>query len=269
MDKEEQVRALFGGAGSHGQQEEDWKSKFEEAQRQLNSARVEEGRVRKLNEEKKALEKRIAELEKGRQAADLVAGLSEDERGDVPDEYVGVAARVASDASERVSARVTEELERLRKEREEEREEAQKRLSRQFLSQVEAKFPKFLADIGAGGDKKRAWDAFMENNSESVLKAFNSCNLEGLVYHVNRFYRDELGVRPPEGEGAGASAPDPITSQGGNLNVNADDPNKKWTKDEYDALEKKALSLRASGNFKEYRRIVQELDNILAEGRLA
>lgn len=269
MDKEEQVRALFGGAGTQGRQEEDWKSKFEEAQRQLNSARVEEGRVRKLNEEKKALEKRIAELEKGRQAAEIVAGMSEEERGDVPEEYVGVAAKAALNASEKVAARVTDELERLRKEREEEREEAQKRMSRQFLAQVEAKFPKFLADIGAGGDKKRAWDAFMENNSESVLKAFNSCNLDGLVYHVNRFYRDELGVRPPEGEGAGSPAPDPITSHGGNLNLNPEDPGKKWTKDEYEALEKKALSLRASGNFKEYRRIVQELDNILSENRLA
>ena len=269
MNKEEQVQALLGGAGAQGQQDEDWKSKYEEMKRQFDSARVEEGRVRKLNEEKKALEKRIAELEKGRQAADLVAGLTEEERGDVPDDYVDVAAKVASEASGKVAARMEGELERLHREREEERVEAQKRMSRQFLAQVEAKYPKFLADIGEGGDKKRAWDTFMENNSESVLKAFNSCNLDGLVYHVNRFYREELGVRPPEGDGVAATAPDPITSQGGNLNVNSEDPNKKWTKEEYDALEKKALNLRASGNFKEYRRIVQELDNILAEGRLA
>lgn len=268
MDNGEQISALLGGKKPQMTQEEDWKSKYEEAQRQLNSAKVEEGRVRKLNEEKKALEKRLAELERGSQAREIAAAVSDEDRGDIPEEYVGLAAKVAAEATARVSKSMSGEIERIRKEREDEQQAMQKRVSEQFLTQVDARYPKFLKDIGVGGDKEEAWKSFMENNSESVSKAYNSCNLKGMIYHLDRFYR-EIGVRPPEGGRVGASAPDPVMTTGSGLGLNSDDPNKKWTKEEYDALEKKAYALRASGDFKGYTKMVQEMDNILAEGRLA
>ena len=39
------------GGGDAGGDATDWKAKYEEAQRELNSARVEQGRVKKLDEE--------------------------------------------------------------------------------------------------------------------------------------------------------------------------------------------------------------------------
>lgn len=268
MNEKEQEQALLGGTSGGATATEDWKSRYEESQRMLASARVEEGRVRKLDAENKALAKRIAELESGQRAKEIAGSLSESERGDIPDEYVGAAAKMADTAASRAVAGLNEELERLRREREEERAAEINRRKNDFLRQIDAKYPKLFSEIGAGGVKERAWREFMDNNKESVERAYNSCNLNGFAYHVDRFYRENLGVRPPEGKPADASVPDPVKSHGGGLDLSTDDPTRKYTREEFAALEKRANDMRANGRFKEYRNIVQELDTILSEGRL-
>jgi len=271
MNEMEQEKALLGTSDAPAVQAgEDWKSKYEEAQRQLASARVEEGRVRKLDADNKALARKLAELERGTRVAAIAGDVSAEERGDVPEEYVGLAARVADTAATRVAAGIGEEIERLRRERDEERAAEAGRRRNEFLRRVNEKYPKLFEEIGPGGSKERAWKAFMDNNKESVDRAYGSCSLDGISYHLDRFYREDLGVPPPTAGMGGAPAPDPVQTSGGSIPaVHADDANRKYTAEEFAALEKRATNLRACGKFKEYRELCLEMDNILSEGRLA
>lgn len=270
MNNNEQVNALLGAGKSVPASEgaEDWKSKYEETQRMLNSAKVEQGRVAKLDAEKKALEKELAQL-KSNQAAKKVADLiTPEERGDIPSDFVGLAATVATKATDSALTEVNQELATLRQEREAEKAEAQKRMQHEFIQRVQAKYPGFLDSIGEGGDKANAWAAYLVHNQSSVSAAYAACDFDSLVYHVDRFYREVLGVRPPNGGQGDASIPDPVAYRGSSPVLSAVDPNKTYTQEEFDALEKRANSLRAAGDYKGYKALTRELDDILSEHRL-
>lgn len=267
MSHNGQINALLGiGSGSSGG--DDWKAKCEELQRMLASARVEQGRVAKLSAELKAAQEENAKLRSASKAEAIAKTITPEEKGDLPDEFVGLAAKVAANATDGAMAGIHEKLAKIEADREAEKSAALERLQMEFVSKINSKYPGFLDSIAIGGEKNQAWTAFLVNNSESVRHAFETCDFNALVYHVDRFYRETLGVRPPAGDRGKASIPDPATTHGSAPVVETDDPNKVYTQEEYDALEKKALAFRAAGDFKNYSLLNRELEKILSERRL-
>ena len=263
---EKAMNALSGGGttgGDAGGETTDWKAKYEEMERKFRSAQVEQGRVKKLDEENKALRSRLAGAEALRRAKDEVANMDEEQKGGTPDDYLvgaGVLAqKVAADAIAAQSA----EFDRRMAEREQ-REAAAQRQG--FAQRIEREFPGFLRDaVTEGGDKFAAWMKYQRFNAATITAAVNDCDFDTLAWHIRAFYNSELGIPPPSG-GTGASAPDPSPTGGGQQVRTA--AGKVYTAQEYAELEKKAMQLRRMGDYDGYRKLDAELNTILTEGRV-
>lgn len=273
MNETEQVNALLGAKKAPGgTSDKDWKAEYEALKAEYERAKPMLGRVNV--EAVAAKDKRISELEseirrlKGAKgAAEIAASLTPEERGEIPEEYVGVAAKIASRATGDAMAGVNQELARLREEREAEKERERKRVASDFVNRINRRYPGFLASIGEGGDKAEAWASFLVNNAASVNEAYGRCDYDSLAYHIDRFYREVLEVRPPNGDKGNASAPDPV-SHGGGKPATRDDGKKTYTAEEYSALEEKCMKLRRKGDYDGYAKLREELDEILVDGRV-
>ena len=81
MSSKERVDALLGGGKPPAGEDtvEFWKAKASEAERLAQSARVEQGRVAKMDARVKELEAENAKLRSGNRAAEIVAGLTDEE----------------------------------------------------------------------------------------------------------------------------------------------------------------------------------------------
>ena len=265
--------ALAGGtaAGAPGGDTTDWKAKYEESQRELASARVEQGRVKKLNEEKSELERQLAEARSARGVQSAIDALPDNLKTDTPEDYQKVAAimaqRAVDEAVQKAEARRKAELDTVMSQMaERERREADAKRA-DFGSRIEREFPGFLKSaVMEGGDKHSAWVQYQRFNAASINTAVQNCDFETLAYHVRTFYRNELGVEPPSG-GTGAAAPDPSSTGGGNA-VRHDGGKKIYTAQEYQALEKQAMQARRRGDFETYGKLNDELNTILAESRV-
>lgn len=256
------VGALIGAAGAASGSADEWKQKYEELKREYDSKKPMLGRIGDLSAKDREiaeLKKKIGDLEKGgRRPSDA---LTPDERENLSPEFVSAAEKISTAATEGIS----EELKRMRMEREQEREEFMKVKETQFLQAVESKYPGFLAKIN-GGEWAAAWSSYLSNNQGSVVSAYQSFDIGSLSYHVDRFYREVLEVRPPDGRG-NASVPDPVSLAGGKPGsvVSKD---KVYSPEEYEALEAECAKLRRNGDFDGYRKLRDNLENILREGRV-
>ena len=266
MNNTEQMNALLGKKNPSGGTGEDWEARCHALEHELQTARVEQGRVQKLNARIKELESELAKLRAGGGAAKTVT-LTPEEQGEIPDEYVGAAAKLADRAANNAVAGVNAELEQLRRERAAEKAEAQERIAAEFVRRIDRRYPGFLASIGEGGDKHDAWASFLVNNAASVQEAFGKCDYDSLVYHIDRFYREVLEVRPPNGEKGNASAPDPVPHGGGKPKVAAGGE-KIYTAEEYSALQEKCMKLQREGKDEEFQQLRAELDKALSEDRI-
>lgn len=274
MSSKERVDALLGdGKPPAGEDTvEFWKAKAAEAERLAQSARVEQGRVAKMDARVKELEAENAKLRSGNRAAEIVAGLTDEERGEIAPDVLEAQARIAGRAADRAVGTAFDgmraELEKMKQEREAERAAAHERMAADFESRIERRFPGFLSSIGAGGDKAKAWASFLVNNAASVKDAYARCDYNALVYHIGRFYTEVLDVQPPREKGDGATLPDPSASGGGLPSGDAVGGGKRYTAKEYDALDAKCMKLRRAGKLDEYDRLREELDSALSEGRV-
>lgn len=264
-EMEKAMNALSGSGaagGDAGGDATDWKAKYEEAQRQLQSAKVEQGRVKKLDEENKALRSRLAGAEALKRAKEEVANMGEDQRGEVPEDYlVGAGVLAQKMAAEAIAEQKAEFDRRIAEREQREAAAAQARL----FQQIEQEFPGLLRDISEGGDKHAAWLKYQRYNAPSITKAIGENDFDTLAWHFRNFYNTEVGIPPPSG-GTGAAAPDPSPT-GGGQRVHAE-TGKIYTAQEYAELEKKAMQLRRMGDYDGYRKMDAELNTILTEGRV-
>lgn len=264
---EKAMNALAGGEAAAGKpaggDTTDWKAKFEEAQRELNSARVEQGRVKKLDEENKALREKLAGAEALERAKKEVAALDETTRGSAPDDYlVGAGVLAQKMAADAIAAKSAEFERRMA-----EREQRDAAASRQrFGQRIEQTFPGFLKSaVSDGGDKHAAWVQYQRYNAASINAAVKDCDFDTLSWHIRKFYTDEVGIPPPSGD-SGAAAPDPSTI-GGGTSV-ALKPGKVYTWDEIDALYDEIEKLRARGDKEGMKRLSDEVERAQKEGRV-
>ena len=254
-----------GGEGAAaGGEEPDYKALYEKAQHDLDVAKVEQGRVRKLNEELQAKNARIAELEKGAALGELPDNLKDG----VPDEMKEAAFLLSQRAMQKTQAEMDAQKERLAMlERQQREDEERRQLERAdaFTSQLMQSFPDFMKNISAGGAFKAAWDEYQVNNAESISAAFKACDFKKMAYHVKRFC--ESNDFDPSGGRGETAAPDPRSLSGGA--PRQDEGGKKtYTMQEYENLTQKARQLRAEYRFDEYRKLSRELDDAWSEGRV-
>lgn len=186
----------------------DWKAKYEESQRELASAKVDQGRVKKLDTELKERDARIAELERQIALGELPENLKE-----VPAEIKETARIMSEGAAQRAVAGIDDRIAKLEKDRQADKAAQVEQLAGEFVRSVNAKFPGFLAGIKEGGVLKAAWDEYQRYNAASIVDAFNRLDADAYIYHVQRFYESN-GVDPSGGRDPNA-APDPRAMGGG------------------------------------------------------
>lgn len=254
--------AISGGGSSAGEAT-DWKAKYEEAQRELNSARVEQGRVKKLDEEKKALENQLEELRAARLQDDAMSALPDDLRSDLPADYQKGASIIAHNTvSAELKQRDAEIADLRRKMVEREQRDAAMR-NADFARLIESRYPGFLVAISEGGDKCDAWKRYLRFNRNDVVAARNSGDIDAMIYHIDRFFTEELGVQPPSGASE-AAAPDPSAISGGQ--PTAQRTGRQYTEAEIDDLFDKKEAARDRGDWAEVKRLTDEINRAQASG---
>lgn len=272
-ETEKAMTTLLGGKQSSANAGEiDYKSRCEELERQLASAKVEQGRVKTLDAKTKELEKELSELRAQRESAEVLSGLSDDERESLPPGVANIAVKAADLAARRERQATDERIAILEREREEERKATAEIRQREFVRKIKSSYPGFMESIEVGGDKHEPWNAYLENNSDTICSAIAKCDFPVLEYHIKMFYKTVLQIPIPSATGGtGTGAPSPETIGGANRSLRTEVPGAKkiYTQEEYDALTKKAMELRAAGKFAAYGEITDELDAALAEDRIS
>ena len=238
---------------------------FDKTNHELDVAR---GRLKTLDAKNKELEKELAALKASKARTDIVsAALSDEERANLDPTFLDAAAKIAAASANSVREQY-EERERLRQEQDAANRTAnEERMRKDFVNRIEGKYPGFLNSISVGGGNCEPWKKFYEFNGPSIAAAVSRFDLESLSYFIDKF-NSELNIRVPSGSQGHATSPDPRNLGGGAIVVQHGGPNKIYTADEYAALEKQADQLRRRGDWDGYRKVCDELNNILAEGRV-
>lgn len=261
MNETEKAKAALAGIGggeNTGAEGAANNAQSDELEKLRHAKDVWAGRAKQYQEEKKALEEKLRKLESGQVLDDALKSLSEDDRRDTPDEYLGASGKVAMRIVDKATASQSEEIARLRAEMAE-------RDSRQFLANIGSRHRDFFDSVQPGGDKKEYWDKYVANNRETfeaVMATRDEARFENLV---NGFYR-ELGI-PVSGAGASAS-PTPSTTGGPSPAGYRGNDNTVMTTDQYLKELERAEDMRRQGNMKEYREINDRLKRALNEGRV-
>lgn len=264
-DKTESIIGAIGGnaEGSGNGGAPDYKALYEEAQKKLQSEKVEAGRLRKEIEANDALRKEIEELKKSKRTEEAIAALPDDLKTEVPDDIQRTSAIIAQKSVDAAMQGTNERLARLEKEREE--------LARRELdARLNSSFPGFGRDIGPGGDKREAWEKYQTRNAQTIAHAIATADFETLKYHIEMFYRD-IGLPPPSGDQGGTAAPDPRAMGGGIGSQTATlQPGKNYTANEYRRIldDAQAKFQRHILSYKEYADICEELSKAYREGRV-
>ena len=245
-------------------------SEVEDLRRQLQSAKVEAGRVKALSQQLRDRDEEIAQLkaqlEEARASAprDYMADIPEDMRDSVDETQLKAVGRM-------MDKRLRERDEQLRQREDEIRRTAEEReaQTRQFREQaikrmIERDFPGFIQATNQGGDKYEPWMRFLNTYGASVRDAYNSFNYDALSNLIAAFHR-EIGV--PANRNAGtALTPTPTLSDGAQGAVEG----KVYTFAEYQTtLEKAGEDFRAGMiDRAKYTAIRAELEKAVNEGRV-
>ena len=238
---------------------------FDKTNHELDVAR---GRLKTLDAKNKELEKELAALKASKARTDIVsAALTDEERANLDPTFLDAAAKIAAASADSVREQY-EERERLRQEQDAANRTAyEERMRKDFVTRIEGKYPGFLGSIGAGGGNSELWKKFYAFNGPSISAAVARFDLDALSYFIDKF-NSELNIRVPSGSQGNATSPDPRNLGSGATVVHHGGPNRIYTSDEYAALEKQAEQLRRRGDWDGYRKLSDELNNILAEGRV-
>ncbi len=252
--------------GNAGGDTTDWKAKYEEMERKFASAQVEQGRVKKLDEEKKALEAKIAELSASGRAQEALSALPEDIRNDMPESVAKGTSLIAQKTVEAAMAARDAELAQLKAQMAERDQRNAAVTRQQFGARIEQEFPGFLANaVSEAGKYHAAWVDYQRPNAASINVAVRTGDFDVLSWHIQQFFATKLGIAAPSG-GTGAAAPDP-SATGGGMSV-ALTPGKVYTWDEIDKLYDEIEVLRARGDKEGMKRLSDEVERAQKEGRV-
>lgn len=263
--KEDSLAALGGATGNV--ETEDYKSKFEELNKQLQSERVEAGRLKKAQEEIARLKSENEKLASRKGEDSILASLSDEDREDIPEDYQRGAAKIAQAAIKRQADEFNARLHELEEQLKASRAERGGMSRREFAAQLEAAYPGFLESIQPGGDKCEAWTKYQRHNLHSIQAANQSNDFETLAYHINVFYNNFLGISAPRGSFDAAPDPEGISGAPQTAHVGG---GKTYTAAEYSQILEKAQEDFQSHliSASKYAEIKNELNNAFREGRI-
>lgn len=247
-DTKEQLKDLIGNNQSA---DVDWKARCEELEKQLNSTRVEEGRVKKLSEELKARDEELAKLRAIKEEENLLDSLSPEERDEVPPEFLNATTKLIRGGMERVRSQYDQRIKDYESQMATSRQEA---AERELLSKIDSTFPRFRQDIAPGGDKHEAWNVYRQYNNATIADALARSDFNTLSYHIKKFYTDHLGVSDPT-EGLGAAASDPSNVSAASSGQYGE--GNKLTAEELDALYERVEKARDDNDYAEVRRLTK------------
>lgn len=240
----------------------DWKAKYEEMERKFQSAQVEQGRVKKLDEKVKALEAENAKLSSTRRAQSVIDGLPPEVKEGFTDDSLRAQALIAQRAVEAANAERDAEIERIRAEQAERDRRNAEAAEAAFAQQIEQSYPGFLRSaVLDGGDKHAAWLEFVEYYGPSINAAYYARDFKRLSWFIEKFYNEKLEIPPPSG-GSGAAAPDPSATGGGKTVTHAH--GKSYTDEEISALFDKKEAARDRGDWAEVKRLTDEINRAQA-----
>lgn len=253
-------------AATTGGDTTDWKAKYEEAQRELASAKVEQGRVKKLDEQVKALQAENAKLSSNRGVQSVIDGLPPEMKEGFTEDSLKAQALIAQRAVEAANAERDAQIAQMRAEQAERDKRNAQAAEAAFGQMIDQKYPGFLRSaVMEGGDKHGAWVEFIEFYGPSINAAYNARDFKRLSWFIEKFYTEKLELPPPSG-GTGAAAPDPSATGGGTSVVVKS--GKTYTWDEIDKLYDEIEVLRAKGDRDGMKRLSDEVERAQKEGRV-
>ena len=233
-----------------------------ELTRELQSARVEAGRVKALSQQLKARDDEIASL---KSQLETLKNANRDFMADLPEDMREVADPAQMKATGFIVEKLLRERDEAQRERDQRREqEAMEIRKREFYARLEREFPGFLQATNPGGDKQAAWEKFLQTYYPSVNTAAQTCNFEAISNIIQLFYR-EIGVPVNRNPGTTVT-PTPGFSDGGAPGGEGH----VYSFAEYQAALEKAGSDYREGRIDQakYRALRAELDGALNSGRV-
>ena len=262
--------ALAGGVAptgtTAGGEATDWKAKFEEAQRELASAKVEQGRVKKLDEQVKALQAENAKLSSSRRVQTVIDDLPPEVKEGFTEDSLKAQALIAQRAVEAANAERDAQIAQMKAEQAERDRRNAEAAKASFAQQIERAYPGFLRSaVLDGGDKHGAWTEFVELYGPSINAAYYAQDFKKLSWFIEKFYTEKLEIPPPSG-GTGTAAPDPSATGGGTPVVVK--PGKTYTEKEISDLYDEVEKARDRGDFAEVKRLGAEIEKAMREGRV-
>lgn len=262
MNENEKVVAALGGSEPAGKTGDERDARIAELEKQLQSERVEHGRLRQALDRNAALEDELRKLKSGSVAKEEAAKLTDEELKGTPREFVETAGGVAATLVAAADGRTDEKIKALRA-------EMDARDKNAFLSQIGMQNAQFFNDVAPGGDKAAMWEKFKASNRETFAAIMSTHDVARFNMFVGSFYR-EIGVPNPSGGQGGSAAPEPRTTVGGPQGgQGGDQDGKTYTSEEYlKALEESEDKFRRDGDRKAYEATTAVLNKALNEGRV-
>ena len=238
-------------------------SRIAELERELQSERVERGRLRTANDELRQAREEIARLKA--ENANLASRkpseyLTEDERKLLDPDQLAVLDKV-------IKGRVGDVTEKLRAESEKSAaREGQYRKS-QFDAEVERLAPGIAALVNEHRDEWNKWSG-ERRRVASVTAAFKSYDAATVAEFLNEFVSSK-GIRA-EGGGAAARPETSYSPRGGNRPASTGKDTATYTLEQYNAEIRKATADYEAGRITlDQRKAIQsKFDTALAEGRV-
>lgn len=244
------------GVGNGHETDVDWRKRAEETERELQKARVEQGRVKSLAQRNRELEEELAKVK----SAGAHSALPEELREAVSDETAQAAEHIARHVTDPVRQEFLERDSRTRDDIAHIRQEM-------MDYKIDAAFPGFRQAVDAGGSLEAAWRKFLAVDGPSVAQAYGSGNMAAMSVLIVRFY-NEAGVPVPRGNPSAVA--EPQSMGGGNGGGSGAPAGKVYTQAEFEAENARMTRDLARGviDRKEYQRLDAEMLAALQEGRV-
>lgn len=257
MNDTEKAKAALAGLGGATGADDTADAGQSELEKMRHAKDVWAGRAKQYQEEKKALEEKLRKYESKKDVDEALNTLSDEDKDDMPERFLGASGKVAAELISRSNARQNEEIEKLR-------QQMAARDEQTFLNNIAMRHKDLFDSVQVGGDKHQYWERFIANNRETFSAVMASHDETRFANLVDGFYR-ELGI-PVSGGGVVAS-PTPSTTGGGSPAISHDDSS-VITTEQYLAELEKAEDMRKAGDMNGWRAVNERLRKALNEGRV-
>lgn len=247
-------------------------ARIAELEQQLQSERVEKGRVKALSERIKELERENAEA-KAREFTlpDSIANaISPEVHAALKELHRQQATAGANGSGEQALSPLDERLAALEKHQAESQQTTKAMLQAELERRLDEKYPGLGNSIAVGGDKNVAWLKFLETHGPSVGAAWDACNFARFCEFVDLFL-SQIGASqttPERTRGAGGVFPG--SQPGGTPGSGAAGSGEgdKMTFSEYESACEQAQSDFKNGSLSgaDYKKKIAELERMMAEG---